>query len=113
MHELGITRNIVEIAEQHARQQSVSRVTSVRIEIGALSGVIPEAVEFAFEACTQGTLLEDAQLIIDRIAGRGRCDDCGRESEMDRYTFACPYCESFGMRTVQGEELRIIEMEVD
>ncbi len=113
MHELGITQNIVDVAAQHATAQGAKRVTSLSVQIGALSGVIPEAVEFAFEACSQGTLLEGATLVIERVAGRGRCGECGRETEIDRFTFACPHCDAFALKTVQGEELRILEMEVD
>ncbi|HXV21659.1 MAG TPA: hydrogenase maturation nickel metallochaperone HypA, partial [Desulfuromonadales bacterium] len=46
MHEVGITRSIVEIAERTAREQGAARVLSVTVAIGALSGVVPEAVEF-------------------------------------------------------------------
>ncbi|KIH75394.1 Hydrogenase-3 nickel incorporation protein HypA [Geoalkalibacter ferrihydriticus] len=113
MHELGITRNIVEIAERHAREQGATRVNSLTVQIGALSGVIAEAVEFAFEACSQETLLQGARLIIDAVPGRGRCRACGAESEIDRFTYACPHCDALALETVQGQELRILELEVD
>lgn len=113
MHEVGITQSIVEIAEKNARQAQAERVLSLTVEIGGLSGVIPDAVEFAFEACAQGTLLEGAQLLIERIPGRARCAECGRETGIDRYTFACPACDAFALEVLQGEELRIKEMEID
>ncbi|NIQ95142.1 MAG: hydrogenase maturation nickel metallochaperone HypA, partial [Desulfuromonadales bacterium] len=90
MHEVGITQSIIEIAEQHARRENAGRIASVTVEIGTLSGVVPESVEFCFEACTSGTLAEGASLIIKRIQGRGRCGDCGDEFDLDTYTFACP-----------------------
>ena len=113
MHELGITRSIVDIAESTARQQGASRILSVTVEIGALSGVIPESVEFCFEACSHGTLLENSRLIIERIPGRGRCGTCGHECEIDSFSFACPACEALGLERLQGDELRIKELEVD
>lgn len=113
MHELGITRSIVDIAERTAREQGAQRILAVTVEIGALSGVIPESVEFCFEACSQGTLLEGSRLIIERIPGRGRCRACGHECEIDSYSFACPTCEALGLERLQGEELRIKELEVD
>lgn len=113
MHEVGITRSIVEIAESHAREQGCTRVASVTVAIGALSGVVPESVEFCFEACTRGTLLEGARLIVERIPGRGRCLDCAFETELAPCTFACPACGAFGLERLQGEELRIVEMETD
>ena len=65
MHELGITQSIVDIAARTARDQGAERIVSVTVEIGSLSGVIPDAVEFCFEACSQGTLLEGSRLLIE------------------------------------------------
>jgi len=113
VHELGITRSIVEIAERTALQQGARRIHSVTVEIGSLSGVIPEAVEFCFEACSRGTLLEESRLIIERIDGRGRCRACGHECSIDSFSFACPACAALGLERLQGEELRIKELEVD
>jgi hydrogenase nickel incorporation protein HypA/HybF len=113
MHEVGITRSIVEIAERTAREQGAVRVLSVTVAIGTLSGVVPEAVDFCFEACTQETLLENARLIIERIPGKGKCLACDAEIPLDPFTFACPACDSFDLERLQGDELQFIEMEVD
>ncbi len=113
MHELGITRSIIEIAEAHARRQQARRVLSVTVAIGELSGVMVEAVEFCFEACSRGTLLEGARLVVERIPGRGRCPACGAVPDLDPQTFACPACGALGLERLQGEELRVLELEVD
>lgn len=113
MHELGITRNIVEIAEQAAREQGATRVTSVTVEIGALSGVIPDAVAFCYEACSTGTLLQGSRLQIRFIPGQGRCGACSGEFPLDSQTFACPACGALGPERLAGEELRVIELEID
>ena len=76
MHEMSITQGIIDICEQHAGGR---RVLSLDVEIGELSSVVPEAVEFCFEACSRGTLLEGARLNIVRIPGRGHCLDCGAD----------------------------------
>ena len=113
MHEVGITRSIVEIAERTAHEQGAQRVLSVTVEIGALSGVVPEAVEFCFEACSKETFLEGARLIIERIPGRARCQQCAAEIPVDSWSFACPACGALALERLQGEELRIKEMEID
>ncbi|WP_432822621.1 hydrogenase maturation nickel metallochaperone HypA [Trichloromonas sp.] len=113
MHEVGITRSIVEICEENARRQGATIIRSVTVEIGELSGVVPEAVEFCFEACSKGTLLEEASLIIDRIPGRGRCGDCRAECGMDPHSFECPTCGSLALQRIAGDELRVTEMEID
>lgn len=113
LHELAITQRLVEIAADHARQNHGCRVLAVSVEIGTLSGVVAEAVEFCFEACTLGTCLEGARLHIQRIDGRGRCQACGIDVPIDHLTLACPACGSFALERLRGEELRITELEVE
>jgi len=113
LHELGITQNLVEIAANTARANGAARVLSVSVTIGELAGVIPEAVEFAFDVVTRGTLLEGAKLVIQRIPGRGRCAACGTESPIDQYTFSCPVCDAPALDRLQGDELKITELEIE
>jgi hydrogenase nickel incorporation protein HypA/HybF len=108
MHELAITQSIVEIVEEEAGQSRVNRVT---LEIGLLSGVMPDAVRFCFDVCTKGTVLEGAQLEILEKPGLGRCRDCGRTQPMDALIGECD-CGSFDIECVAGDELLIKEMEV-
>ena len=110
MHELSITQSIVEICAEKA---AARRVTLVVLEIGELSGVVPEAVEFAFEACTQGTPLEGARLDIVRIPAVGRCRGCGVEFPLRAFYDPCPRCDAYGAALISGEELRVRELEVD
>ena len=113
MHELGITQSIVDIATRTAREQQAEKILSVTVDIGDLSGVVADAVEFCYEACVQGTLLENSRLIINRIAGTGRCDDCGADTRLDNMTFACPACGSYALQRTGGEELNIKEVEIE
>ncbi len=101
------------MAVDHARREKARVIHSITMEIGSLSGAIPEAVQFAFDVCTRGTMAEGARLDIRQIAGRGRCLDCGQETFMDFTTFACPQCGTFALETLQGKELRLVELEVD
>ncbi len=110
MHELSITQGVVDICESHAAGR---RVISVTLEIGDLSGVIPDAVEFCFEACTRDTALEGAKLIIDLVPARGSCADCSAEFPVKAYYEPCPACGSFRVTIISGEELRVKELEVD
>lgn len=113
MHELGITQSIVEIAERTAREQQAANVLTVTVEVGSLSGVVPEALEFCFEACSQGTLLQGAALIIERVQAMARCRGCGSEYPLHDLLACCPDCQSAASDLLSGEELRIKEMEID
>jgi hydrogenase nickel incorporation protein HypA/HybF len=108
VHELSITRNIVAIVSEAAAGR---RVTCVRLEIGKLSAVMPDAVRFCFDVCAQGTVLEGARLEIDAIEGRGLCNQCGSELELNQLAGRCS-CGSRDIRQVAGSELNVKEMEV-
>ena len=110
MHEMSITQSVVDICTQHAAGR---RVVEVVLEVGALSGVVPEAVEFCFEACTRETLLDGARLTIERIAARGACRDCGATFPLAAYHEPCTACGSYAVTIQTGEELRVKELEVE
>lgn len=109
MHELAITQSIVEICESHAAGRQVSLV---RIEIGDLSGVVPDAVEFCFEACSRDTLLQGARLVIERIPARARCRTCAAQVAIRSYHDACAACGSYQLEILSGEELQVKQLEV-
>ena len=113
LHELSLTQNIVDLAVEHAGRENAKKILSITLEIGALSGVIAEAVEFAFEICSKGTLAEGAALHIRHIDGRGRCLDCHEESELETLTHVCHHCGSLALETLQGQEMRFTELEID
>ena len=110
MHEMSITQSVIDICTQNAAGR---RITSVVLEIGELSGVVPDALEFCFEACAKDTLLEGAQLVIEQIPARGQCRDCNAEFALTTYFTACSTCGSFGIDVLSGEELRVKELEVE
>ena len=110
MHEMALTQGIVTLCEQHAAGRPVRIVV---VEIGELSGVVPEAVAFCFEACSSGTLLEGSRLQIEQVPGRGRCQECQHEQSVQRLYDPCTACGSYLLQVVSGEELRVREIEVD
>lgn len=110
MHELSLAQGIVEICEQHARGR---RVLEVTLEIGALSGVVPEALEFCFEAVSKDSLLAGAKLIIERIAATGTCTSCGVAATMTTYFDLCPSCGRAVLELGRGDEMRVKDLEVE
>ena len=109
MHELSIMQSVIEICESSS---GGSRVLSVTMEVGDLAGVVAEAAEFCFEACSRGTIVEGARLRIERIAGAGSCTDCGAGFGIQTYYDPCPACGSHAVMVTAGEELRVKELEV-
>jgi len=109
MHELGISRNIVAIAAEAAAGRRVRRVT---LEIGRLSGVVPEALRFSFDVAAHGTPLEGAALEIREIEGRARCRACSSEFALPSLLTACA-CGSRRLEHLAGEELNVKTLELE
>ncbi len=109
MHEMGITRNIVSIVSERAAPR---RVTRVRLEIGALTAVLPDAIRFCFDVASQGTLLEGALLEIIEIPARAKCRCCGIETALASLAASCS-CGSRDLERLAGTELNIKEMELE
>lgn len=110
MHELSITRSVVAIVSEQAAGQ---RVTRVRLEIGKLSALLPDAIRFCFDICTADTPAAGAALEIDEIPGMGCCNDCGEEVRLETLAGRCPSCGTASLRLIAGQELIIKEMEVE
>jgi hydrogenase nickel incorporation protein HypA/HybF len=113
MHEMSLTEGVVEILREEARKQGFSRVKTVWLEIGDLSSVEPQAMEFCFEAATRGTLAEGARLEIIRTPGQGWCLDCGKTVALAERFGACPECGHFHVQMTGGDEMRVKELEVE
>jgi hydrogenase nickel incorporation protein HypA/HybF len=108
VHELSLTQGIVDAV---AERFGDSRVRGVRLEIGRISGVLPEAVRFCFDVVAAGTAVEGARLEIDEPAGRARCRDCASEFELEDMIPLCR-CGSARVDVLAGAELRIVSVEV-
>ena len=109
MHELGITRNIVAIAREHACGRPVKRVA---LQIGRLAAVEPDAIRFCFDLCARDTELDGARLDIAEVPGTFRCRDCGAEVRSADWFGSCP-CGSVHLECTGGQELKVVELELD
>ena len=108
MHELAITESVVSAVSERIRE---GRVTSVVLEIGRLSGVVPDALRLCFDVCAAGTVADGAALEILEVPGRARCLVCERELEVEDFFAVCS-CGSPDLEYVGGRDLRLVEVEV-
>lgn len=108
MHELSITQDVVRTVVDHTDGRTVA---GVRLRIGALAGIVPDAVRFCFDLATQGTTLEGAWLDIEEEPGRGRCRVCRNEFAMADLLPLCP-CGSTDAEVVAGRSLMVTSVEV-
>ncbi len=113
MHELALCEGILQALEEQAKIQPFARVHAVWLEIGVLSSVEPEALRFNFDVITRGTLAEGSRLEIVTVPAQAWCLPCGEKISIRQYFDACPQCGSHQLQVVEGEELRIQQLEVE
>lgn len=113
MHELSIMQSALTQVLAEARQAGASRVNEIRLRIGALSGVVPEALQFAFEALADGTLAAQGKLTIEHVPARFWCAKCAREFEAANLFSECPQCKTPSQDLRAGRELELASMEID
>jgi hydrogenase nickel incorporation protein HypA/HybF len=108
MHELAIAEGLVEAVTERLPG---TRIACVRLEIGALSGVVADSLRFCFDLATEGTALEGSLLEITEPAARCECRACGEASEPDGPIVLCP-CGSADVAVVSGQQLIITSVKV-
>lgn len=111
MHELALANDMLAIVENEVRRSGFRRIATIRLEIGQLSCVAPEALRFCFAAVTRGSLAEGATLDIVSVPGSGRCPPCGTVFPLDEPYGACPDCGT-PLTITAGTEMRVKELEV-
>ncbi|MEU3778233.1 hydrogenase maturation nickel metallochaperone HypA [Streptomyces sp. NPDC032472] len=111
MHEMSIAMAVVGQVEEAAEAAGASAVTSVRLQVGELAGVVPDALAFCFELACAGTLLEGAALETETVPARAHCRSCRHDWAAGMPPrLACPRCDRAGeVELVSGRELQITE----
>ncbi len=108
MHELAIIESVVDTV---ADRLGDAKISSVRLEVGELSGVVADSLLFCFGLAAEGTTLAGATLEITQIPGRCRCRACGREFSPGGLILLCP-CGSADAEVLSGQELTIASVKV-
>ena len=113
MHEMSIAQSLIEIIKEEMTKNDAAKLKSARLQIGQMSAIVPDALDFCFSVITEGTALEGAELIMDRVPLRGVYRKCAFEFDIINYAFLCPACGSSDIDALSGRELALIEIEVE
>ena len=98
MHEASIAAGILDIVQHHVPAVDGPRVRAIRVRVGDLAGS-----EYG-----------SAFLEIDRIAARGECSECGKVAALGSLPpFTCPACGSPFLITTSGDDLSVVDVELD
>jgi hydrogenase nickel incorporation protein HypA/HybF len=111
MHELAIAESLMEIVAEEGRKHDLQRVNIIRLQIGAMANVIPEALTFSFEMVSQNTIASGAVLEIETIPVVAECSECGQRFQIVDQVFVCTRCGKPDVKLVSGRELSLVNLE--
>ncbi|MHB0976101.1 MAG: hydrogenase maturation nickel metallochaperone HypA [Candidatus Aquicultorales bacterium] len=112
MHEFGITQKVLEIALASAEREGASRITKITVKAGEMEGIVADSMQFHFEHLRQGTIAEEAELVVDEVPLIIKCKTCGEESHVAPFEVVyCPKCTNFTVEIVSGKELLVDSIE--
>ena len=113
MHELSVCQAMMSQVEAIAAREGAASVSSIRIQIGPLSGVVPELLQQAFTIARAGTLAASAELVTEMQPIRIRCLECDAESQAEPSRLLCDACGSYRTQLISGDELLLASVELD
>jgi hydrogenase nickel incorporation protein HypA/HybF len=114
MHELSIAMSIVDLAQEEIRRRGEVRVTAVHIKVGALAGVVKDALLAAYEMACEDTDLRGSQLVVEDVPVVLFCPHCRAERPVSSIQlFCCAECGTPSGEIVQGKELQMVALEIE
>jgi hydrogenase nickel incorporation protein HypA/HybF len=105
-------KSTLDLALSYAKEQRASQIHRIKLRVGALSGVIPEALNFAFEVVVKGTIAENARLEIETVPVIVHCPNCQFDFTPSDFIYDCPRCQKLCCEVQQGKELELTSLEI-
>ena len=112
MHEMSICQGLINQVERIAQEQGASRVDTIVLSIGPLSGVEPQLLSRAFDIARLETVAKDAELEIETGPVVVECRMCGASGEARVNRLLCPSCGDWQVNLKQGDELLLQRLEI-
>jgi hydrogenase nickel incorporation protein HypA/HybF len=113
MHELAVTENILEIATRHGLQAQAKRVTDIYIDIGKLSSIVDDSIQFYWDIISEDTICLGAKLHFQRLPAKIKCLSCENIFELDDGLAPCPSCGSAQISVISGEEFSLQSIDIE
>lgn len=110
MHELGVVLEIFDLIEEIMAEQDLKKVSAVTVEVGELSGILPDYFKECWNAARLGGTFENTELKIINIPAVVRCT-CGEEYEMTKNSRVCPNCDKTDYEIMGGREFTVLSIE--
>lgn len=110
MHELGIVYEVIKVVDSFVKENSITKVDKIVLEIGQLSQAIPRFIEECYPAAVDETDYEDTKLEIISLPANGRCNICSEVYNIIQMKKVCPNCEAEDFVLISGQEFNIKEI---
>jgi hydrogenase nickel incorporation protein HypA/HybF len=112
VHELSVCQALIGQVEDIAREHNATGVVLIRLQVGPLSGVEPQLLEQAYTLARAGTVAAYAELVIDRLPIKVRCQQCGAETAATANRLLCGACGDWRTTVISGDELILASVEL-
>lgn len=113
MHELSIAMNIIEIVQEEAARRGAAEVTAVHLKLGALSGVVEDALRSSYEMAVYDTSLRNSELLVEKVPVKVYCHGCCAEQILPSLqNLSCPGCGKETPQVVGGREIEVVALEI-
>ncbi|HEX4012485.1 MAG TPA: hydrogenase maturation nickel metallochaperone HypA [Candidatus Cybelea sp.] len=113
MHEVSVALGLLEDVQSTASEQGIDRVYAVHIRLGALTGIVRDALLFSWDVVTAQTICEGSELRVEDIPLTVYCEQCGADREPRPGSgLLCPQCATICPTVVRGREMQLVAMEV-
>ncbi|MCK4237084.1 MAG: hydrogenase maturation nickel metallochaperone HypA [Candidatus Krumholzibacteria bacterium] len=106
-------KNLLCTVEKAACEEGNRSVKVVHLKIGEAAGVSIDALNFAFEVLSKGTVAEGGKLDFERVPLRISCRDCGSKCEMEEFILLCKVCGSSNIEIISGREMEVDYILID
>lgn len=113
MHELSVVANLFDILEEKVRERDGTKIFFVKLQVGALAGVVPELLETAFDIYKKDTIASEAELEIEEVPLKVECRDCHKVMVKEDIIFICDNCGSTNLKTLEGTEMILEKMDIE
>ncbi len=107
MHEYSLALSVLDIAETYSKKANSNKIIEVEIEVGEVSGVVPEALEFALENLKNDSIITNAKIRIHIQKAQAKCLSCNKTFQTSQLYTDCPACHSYEIEFLSGKELRV------
>lgn len=110
MHELGVLIEVVEQVTEVAKENDVTKIDRLVLQVGELCSMIPRYMKKIYPAAVDDTILEGSELVIETIPGNGKCKGCGSIYNLIEEHGTCPECGENDFEMISGDEFVIKEI---